>query len=141
MIDVIAGLFSAALIDRQGKFFREKDIARIVNIDNKPCYLLADQEKSGTNKPIIITEPDINNIIRTKGAIFSGITTLLNYVSIDINDIDEILIAGGLGKNIDFKNAVSIGLLPDIPLEKYKYLGNAALHRKLKIKISLNVNF
>ena len=70
---------------------------------------------------------DIDNFIRAKGAIFSAIETLLNSVDLTTEEIETVYVAGGIGSGINMKNAVNIGMFPDIPLEKFHYIGNSSL--------------
>ena len=74
-----------------------------------------------------ITEVDIDNFIRAKGAIFSAIRTMLNSLDFDVSMIDDVYVAGGIGSGINMANAVHIGMFPDIPLEKFHYIGNSSL--------------
>lgn len=129
IIDIIAELLDKKLIDRQGHFFKDKH-SKIQTYNNSTSYFISPK--------IFITQEDIENIIRTKGAIFSGIMSLLNYAGIELADIDEILIAGGIGQHINFKNAIKIGLLPDISLQKYKYIGNSSLNGAYQLLTNKN---
>jgi len=70
---------------------------------------------------------DIDNFIRAKGAIFSAIDTLLTAVDMTVDCIDKVYVAGGIGSGINMKNSVNIGMLPDVELEKYQYIGNSSL--------------
>ena len=70
---------------------------------------------------------DIDNFIRAKGAIFSAINIMLSSLDFDVSMIDDVYVAGGIGSGINMKNAVTIGMLPDIPMEKYHYIGNSSL--------------
>ena len=70
---------------------------------------------------------DIDNFIRAKGAIFSAIQTMLSSIDMDVSVIDDVYVAGGIGSGINMKNAVTIGMFPDIPLEKFHYIGNSSL--------------
>ena len=70
---------------------------------------------------------DIDNFIRAKGAIFSAIEVLLTSVDMGIEAIDQVYVAGGIGSGINMKNAVNIGMFPDVPLEKFRYIGNSSL--------------
>ncbi len=126
MIEIISELFDAGVLDRQGKF-RNINNKNIIEKNNKKAYLLCDKDNSGTGEPIFINEQDIENIIRTKGAIFSGVQSLTDYAGIEFNDIDEVIIAGGLGESINFEKAVKLGLFPSIAKDKFKYLGNLSL--------------
>ena len=70
---------------------------------------------------------DIDNFIRAKGAIFSAIRTMLSSLDFDISMIDDVYVAGGIGSGINMKNAVNIGMFPDITLDKFHYIGNSSL--------------
>ena len=70
---------------------------------------------------------DIDNFIRAKGAIFSAIDTLLQSVDMTPECIDHVYVAGGIGSGINMKNAVNIGMFPDVELEKFHYIGNSSL--------------
>jgi len=76
---------------------------------------------------VSINEVDIDNFIRAKGAIYSGIDTLLQSVDMTPECIEKVVVAGGIGSGINMKNAVYIGMLPDVELEKYHYIGNSSL--------------
>lgn len=126
LIDVISELFKAGIISPKGKFVRE---GRRIRHDQygMGSYILAFQEEAGSVKDVEITEVDIDNFIRAKGAIFSAIRTMLGSLDFDISMIEEVYVAGGIGSGINMANAVSIGMFPDIPLEKFHYIGNSSL--------------
>ncbi len=90
-------------------------------------YVIAFEEEAGSVRDVEITEVDIDNFIRAKGAIFSAIRTMLNYLDMDVSMIEEVYVAGGIGSGINMKNAVTIGMFPDILLEKFHYIGNSSL--------------
>ncbi len=90
-------------------------------------YVLAFEEEAGAEKDVEINEVDIDNFIRAKGAIFSAIRTMLTSLEFDVSMIEEVYVAGGIGSGINMKNAVNIGMFPDIPLEKFHYIGNSSL--------------
>ena len=89
--------------------------------------MLATAAESDTGREVSINEVDIDNFIRAKGAIFSAIDTLLQSVDMTVDMIDHVYVAGGIGSGINMKNAVNIGMLPDVELEKYSYIGNSSL--------------
>ena len=126
IIDVISELFSAGIINPKGKFVREGER---IHRDKygMGSYVLAFQKDAGAEKDVETTEVDIDNFIRAKGAIFSAIRTMLNYLEFDVSMIEEVYVAGGIGSGINMKNAVNIGMFPDIPLEKFHYIGNSSL--------------
>ena len=126
IIDIIAELFRVKAIDAKGLFVREnKRIAR--DQHGMGRYIIATAEESETGREVAINEVDIDNFIRAKGAIYSGIDTLLQSVDMTPDCIDRICVAGGIGSGINMKNAISIGMLPDVELEKYSYIGNSSL--------------
>ena len=126
IIDVISELFSAGIINPKGKFVRE---GRRIRHDKygMGSYVIAFEEEAGSSKDVEITEVDIDNFIRAKGAIFSAIRTMLSSLDFDVSMIDDVYVAGGIGSGINMRNAVKIGMLPDIPLEKFHYIGNSSL--------------
>lgn len=126
IIDLIAALFRRGIINARGAFERES--ARVkIDTDGMGRYILCFQEDSDTGREIAITSVDIDNFIRAKGAIFSAIQTMLASLDMDAGAIGRVLVAGGIGSGINIQNAIQIGMFPDIPLENYAYIGNAAL--------------
>ena len=126
IIDIISELFRVRAIDAKGLFVRENPrIAR--DHHGMGRYIIATAQESDTGREVAINEVDIDNFIRAKGAIYSGIDTLLQSVDMTPDCIDRICVAGGIGSGINMKNAVNIGMLPDVELEKYHYIGNSSL--------------
>ena len=103
-------------------------------------YVIADASESETGREVAINEVDIDNFIRAKGAIFSAIDTLLQSVDMPIEAIDTVYVAGGIGSGINMKNAVNIGMLPDIELEKFHYIGNSSLTGAYAMAVSDQAN-
>ncbi len=126
IIDIIAELFRTGIINARGQFIREgKRVLRDQHGSGR--YVLAFGDESETGREVSINEVDIDNFIRAKGAIYSGIDTLLQSVDMDVSCIEKVYVAGGIGSGINMKNAVRIGMLPDVELEKYHYIGNSSL--------------
>ena len=126
IIDVITELFITGIINPKGKFVREGKRIRHDKY-GMGSYVIAFQEDAGSVKDVEITEVDIDNFIRAKGAIFSAIRTMLNSLDFDVSMIDDVYVAGGIGSGINMQNAVYIGMFPDIPIEKFHYIGNSSL--------------
>ena len=126
IIDIISELYRCGIINARGLFDRE---GQRVKRDQHGMgrYVIAFPEESETGREVSINEVDIDNFIRAKGAIFSAIDTLLKSVDMDIEMIDHVYVAGGIGSGINMKNAVNIGMLPDVDLSKYSYIGNSSL--------------
>ncbi len=79
-------------------------------------YIIAFEEEAGSVKDVEMTEVDIDNFIRAKGAIFSTIRTMLSSCDFDVSMIDDVYVAGGIGSGINMDNAINIGMFPDIPI-------------------------
>ena len=126
IIDVIAELFRCEIISPKGKFIREGKRIRHDKY-GMGSYVLAFEAEAGSVRDVEITEVDIDNFIRAKGAIFSAIRTMLSSLDMDISMIEDVYVAGGIGSGINMKNAVTIGMFPDIPLERFHYIGNSSL--------------
>ncbi|MBE6947912.1 MAG: DUF4445 domain-containing protein [Ruminococcaceae bacterium] len=126
IIDIISELFRCGIINAKGLFVREgKRIAR--DAHGMGRYILAFPEETETGREVSINEVDIDNFIRAKGAIFSAVDTLLQSVDMTVDCIDHVYVAGGIGSGINMKNAVNIGMLPDVELSKFSYIGNSSL--------------
>jgi len=127
IISIVGEMFEKNIIDAAGRFtdkFPDK-----IKKDKKPY-------KFYITENITISEADIDNLIRAKGAIFSACRTLLNNMGLAFDDIDKIYIAGGFGRYLNIENAKTIGLLPNIPPEKIIYLGNTSIIGAYQILLS-----
>jgi len=126
LIDAMAELLMAGVITSKGRFNTELDTPRIRGQEALE-YVLVWAEDAHNGQDIVITEGDLDNLLRAKAAVFAGITTLLNAVGITLQDVDELLIAGGFGRYLELDKAVTIGLLPEISPDRVKYIGNGSL--------------
>ena len=126
IIDIISELFRCGIINAKGLFVREGDRVKR-DAHGMGRYVLAWEQESDTGREVSINEVDIDNFIRAKGAIFSAIATLLASVDMTPEMIDKVYVAGGIGSGINMKNAVNIGMFPDVELEKFHYIGNSSL--------------
>ena len=126
IIDIISELYRCGIINARGLFSREGSRVRR-DTHGMGRYVIADAHESETGREVSINEVDIDNFIRAKGAIFSAIDILLQSVDMTPECIDHVYVAGGIGSGINMKNAVNIGMLPDVELEKYSYIGNSSL--------------
>jgi uncharacterized 2Fe-2S/4Fe-4S cluster protein (DUF4445 family) len=127
LITMVATLFEMGVINNQGKFERELGTERIRRTRDIWEYVLAYADETQIDRDIVISEIDIENLIRAKGAIYSGCMTLLAEVGMGPDDIEQIILAGGFGSYVDLEKAMVIGLLPEMDAEKVIYVGNASL--------------
>jgi len=127
LIDMIAELFRTKIIDGRGKFAREGERIIYNTEYGGARYVIATPDKSAAGREIFIDETDIDNFIRTKGAIFSAIMSLTGPLGFTPEDIDRVYVAGGIGSGINIKNAITIGMFPALPEERFQYIGNSSL--------------
>jgi uncharacterized 2Fe-2S/4Fe-4S cluster protein (DUF4445 family) len=123
MIDTISELFISGLIDQKGKFVKDIKTDKVKIEEEGPEFILY----RGELKDIVLTEVDIENIIRAKAAIYAGVSLLLKEIGLTLDVVSHIYIAGGFGNYLDVDKAVMIGMLPDFPKEKFSFIGNASI--------------
>lgn len=120
LLDAIAELRSHCVIDAGGRML---DHARVRRRDGTREFILA--ERPGA-EPIVISQKDVRELQLAKAAIRLGVRALVEAAGLKEDRIDEVVIAGAFGTFIDVASAVSIGMLPDIPLDRFRQVGNAA---------------
>ena len=128
MIDAISELFLSGVIDQKGKFVHEIKTGCIREGDEGAEFVLHKGAKD-----IVLTEVDIENIMRAKAAIYAGISLLIKEVGFTLDNIERVYIAGGFGNYLNVDRAVIIGMLPDIPKEKFRFLGNTSVTRGVSV--------
>jgi uncharacterized 2Fe-2S/4Fe-4S cluster protein (DUF4445 family) len=136
LIDCIYELVKNKIIGADGKFHRDSQDTRLSMKDDVPQYIIATAEESETEKSIVITESDIENLIRSKGAVFAAIKSLMEYIGLGFEQIETFYVAGGFGTFLNVSKAVAIGLLPDISREKIRFIGNSSLTGARKCLLS-----
>ncbi len=127
IIDTIAELFLSRAIDQKGKFNLEIDTPRIREGEFGPEYVLAWAQDSRCKQDIVLSEADIENLIRAKAAVFAGINILTESVDVSLFDIEEVIIAGAFGNYLEIEKVVTIGLLPELPCDKFTFMGNSSI--------------
>lgn len=125
ILDAVAEMKKNQIINEKGQI--NPDAPNVI-IEGRRSrkYLLVPAEDSGTGSEIVVSRKDVNEIQLAKGAIRAGIDMLLLKAGIEAKDIDQFIIAGAFGTYLDLENAVTIGMLPELPLERYQQVGNAA---------------
>lgn len=123
LIDIIAALLDAGIIDESGKLLESP---QTVEIDGKPAYLLCSEEESSSGKPVYLSQKDIREVQLAKGAIAAGISLLAVKMGISLEDIRQVYIAGAFGNYMDPEGACRLGLIPPVLLDRIIPVGNAA---------------
>ena len=132
-MDALAELYSHGIIDRTGRFSHECAIPRLKKTDEGMQFQLIEREK--IPQEIVITQMDIDNLIRSKAGIFSAIHVLLDSTQTNPDDLDAVYLAGGFGNFLDTRQAIVIGMLPDIPLDKIHFVGNTTIEGAKKVAL------
>jgi uncharacterized 2Fe-2S/4Fe-4S cluster protein (DUF4445 family) len=127
------------MIDQNGKFRRDLPTDRVRQGPDGYEYVLARKEETLIHEDIALTEIDIENLIRTKAAIYAGCKVLLASVGVSFKDLDQVIIAGGFGRHLDLEKAIFIGLLPEIEIEKFIFVGNGSLLGARLLSFSKNL--
>ncbi|MBC8443823.1 MAG: DUF4445 domain-containing protein, partial [Deltaproteobacteria bacterium] len=127
LISIVATLFEMGVINHAGKFNRDLTTRRIRQTEGIWEFVLVWAEETEIGRDVVLTEPDIDNLIRAKGAMYSGCMTLLEEVGLSIHGVDQIFLAGGFGSYVDLEKAMTIGLLPETDPDKVVFIGNGSL--------------
>ncbi|MFH1442151.1 MAG: ASKHA domain-containing protein [Candidatus Omnitrophota bacterium] len=125
-IDLLAEMLVCGILDKDGKI-KNINHSRIRETEWGREFVVVFKQDADSSNDIVITETDIENLKRSKAAIYSAVSILVNYMSFSFNDVQNIYIAGGFGISIDINNAVKIGLLPDLNRDKFLFIGNSSL--------------
>jgi uncharacterized 2Fe-2S/4Fe-4S cluster protein (DUF4445 family) len=127
LIDCIYELVKNGIIGADGKFNRALKDPRLCSEDEISQYLIAGPEETETKNAIVITESDVDNLIKSKGAVFAAIRSLMNYIGLAFDQLDTFYVAGGFGNYLNIPKAIAIGLLPDMAEEILSGIGNSSL--------------
>ena len=134
-IDIIAQMLGAGLLDKNGKI-KIKDHKRIRDNEYGREFVVAFKEECDSTVDIVISEADIENIKRSKAAIYAAASELLRHMSLEFADVKKVFVAGGFGTYINLDNAKRIGLLPDLENSRFIFVGNSSLAGARSILLS-----
>jgi len=135
VIDAIAALLEAGIVEATGRMLAPSELPdsigdalrrRVVERHDQICFELVHAEDSATGEPICLTQRDVRQIQLGKGAISAGTSIILREYGASCEDLDAVLLAGAFGNFVRAQSAIRIGLLPDVPIDKVKFIGNAA---------------
>ncbi|MBW1798693.1 MAG: DUF4445 domain-containing protein [Deltaproteobacteria bacterium] len=127
LIDLVAQLFLAGMIDLRGKYVIETCGDRLIEIDGIKQLVVVPNKNSATGQALTLGQTDIDGLMRSKAAMYTILTTIANTVNIPLSEITRFYVAGTFGSYIDPQSAITIGMIPDLPLETYVPLGNTSL--------------
>ena len=124
LLDTLAELFTHGIIDRTGRF-KANGQPRLTEGDEGRQFQIA--PAGNEHQEIVITQADIDNLIRSKAGVFAAIRVLMESTQTKLEDLDAVYLAGGFGNFLNVRQAVTIGMLPDVPLEKIQFVGNTSI--------------
>ena len=127
IVDALAEMLRCGVISSSGKIAHLVGSDRVrIGADGKPEFVLATEEETENGTEVTVTQNDIQEIQLAKSAIFTGVSVLVRRLGIDYSDIKTIYAAGAFGTYVDATSAIAIGMYPDVPVERIKFIGNAA---------------
>jgi uncharacterized 2Fe-2S/4Fe-4S cluster protein (DUF4445 family) len=125
ILDAVSQLYLSGVLDRGGRI-QKGSHSGVVEKDGRLEFVLVPKNEDRSRQEISITQKDVREIQLGKAAIQAAIETLMEAEGISEKDIHKVIIAGAFGSYIDISNAVAIGMLPSLPLNKFHQVGNAA---------------
>ncbi len=125
IIDVVAEMFKAGIIDKSGRFAKDLDTPRVrKDSDGKPEYVLAWANETSINTDITITQGDVRALQLAKGALYAGAKLMMKKLG--VTKLDRVILAGAFGSHINREASITLGMFPDCPIDMVYAVGNAA---------------
>lgn len=127
LISLLAEMFLTGVVDKGGHVNTHLPSPRVRVGEHGPEYVVCWAAESATGEDIAVTNVDLDNLIRTKAAIYAGFTVLAQSVGLTLDNVEQVLVGGSFGKYINVEKAIQIGLLPDMPWDRFQFLGNTSI--------------
>lgn len=127
IIDLVAVLYLKRFIDARGKFREEVAGGRLSFDPDGSIFTVVPAADSADNKAVVLEQVDLDALMRSKAAMYAILTTLMNQVGVDFSELHRIFVAGAFGRHIDPRTAITLGMLPDLPIETFQPVGNSSL--------------
>ncbi len=124
IVDAVAALRSGGVLSETGMM--KRDHPGVHNESHNPYYAIVTAEQSGNGRPIDMSRNDVSEVQLAKGAIRAGIKLMTEQAGVTEQDIDRMIVAGAFGNYIDIDSAITIGMYPPLPHERFQQVGNAA---------------
>jgi uncharacterized 2Fe-2S/4Fe-4S cluster protein (DUF4445 family) len=125
IIEVVAEMFKAGIIDKSGRFAKDLDTPRVrKDVDGRPEYVLAWAEETSINADITITQADVRALQLAKGALYAGAKLMMKRL--EVSKLDRVILAGAFGSHISREASLMLGMFPDCPIDMVYAVGNAA---------------
>lgn len=127
LIDLVAQLFLSGMIDMRGRFVTDQCGERLKSVGGMNQLVVVHSDDSANGNDLTISQSDIDTLLRSKAAMYTILTTITQMIHLSMKDIRHFYVSGTFGSFIDPKSAITIGMLPDLPLETYYPAGNTSL--------------
>jgi uncharacterized 2Fe-2S/4Fe-4S cluster protein (DUF4445 family) len=127
LISLMAEMFITGVVDKSGNIDLDLDTDRVREGEHGAEYVIAWGDETETGRDIVITDVDLNNLMRAKAAIYAGFSILARSVGLTLDAVERVLVGGAFGQYIDVEKAIQIGLLPDMPYDSFHFLGNTSV--------------
>ena len=127
VIDLAAQLFLAGMVDIRGKFQAEACAERLVDLNEMPHLTIVPKAVSGSGEALYLSQADMDSLMRSKAAMYTILETITGTMGLVLEDLDTFYVAGTFGSLIDPRSAITIGMIPDLPMERYRSMGNTSL--------------
>jgi len=127
VIDLAAALYLGRIIDLKGKFRPAAAGTRLVDSPDGPAFVVASAGEAADGRPVLFAQVDLDAVMRSKAAMYAILATLVNQVGVKFADLAKIYVAGAFGRHINPRQAITLGMLPDLPLATYQPVGNSSL--------------
>ncbi|MDR1397717.1 MAG: ASKHA domain-containing protein [Desulfarculales bacterium] len=134
LLALLSHLLQTGILEPGGRLNQQRGAKRLREGEGGLEYVLQwgedghdDHDGHDGYGPVVVTEADIQNLLRAKGAMYAAYATLLGTVGLRFSDVEQIILAGSFGNSLNLEHAVTIGLLPELPVEKFRYVGNSSL--------------
>lgn len=127
LLSLVAELFVTGVLDKGGNLKLDLGIPRVRQGEHGPEYVVAWGAETDHGRDIVLTKVDVDNLLRAKAAIYAGFNVLAQSVGVELAHVEQVLVGGSFGKYLNVEKAVQIGLLPDVPWERFAFLGNTSV--------------
>jgi uncharacterized 2Fe-2S/4Fe-4S cluster protein (DUF4445 family) len=127
LLDVLAELSRVGILDRAGRFQPDVAPRHMRRDDEGVLFIINPADENRGTPELVLTQADVANLIRSKAAIYAAVNLLIETMNVDIGGIECIYLAGGFGNYLDVSKATFIGMLPDVPPEKIRFVGNSCI--------------
>jgi uncharacterized 2Fe-2S/4Fe-4S cluster protein (DUF4445 family) len=138
LIDLMAELFTTGIVDGRGKFVLPSPSPRVVVRGGVPCFVVAEAPQTAGGGEILFAQSDMDNLMLSKAAMYTMLTVMTEAAGVSFDELERFFIAGAFGAYVAADKAVTIGMVPDIPLERYQLLGNSSLEGAARALLSVD---